>query len=87
MKRFCVTSKLLFQITVILLGIPAALVLLLALTAASLILFFGRGGGWAYAGAAGCHFKLNLFGMIMLAAAALGLIAFLFAMARRYHAS
>lgn len=85
MKRFSVTSKLLFQITVTLLGIPAALLLLLALTATSLLFFFALGGGWAYAGPAGCHFKLNPFGMIMLAAAALGLIAFLFAMARRYH--
>jgi len=82
MKRISVTSKLLFQITVILLGIPAVLVLITM----SLLFFFIFGGGWAYAGSAGCHFKLNPFGMIMLAAAALGLIAFLFAMARRYHA-
>jgi len=86
MKRFSVTSKLLFQITVTLLGVPAALVLLLVLTATSLLLFFTLGGGWAYSGPAGCHFKLNPFGMIMLATAALGLIAFLWAMARRYHA-
>jgi hypothetical protein len=79
MKRFHVTSKQLFQVTVTLLAIPA----LLALITMSLFFFFIFGGGWAYAGTAGCHFRINSLGMIMLAAVAASLSAVLFAIGRR----
>jgi len=72
----------LFQVTVALLAIPT----LLAFIATSLLIFFAFGGGWAYAGPAGCHFKLNPFGMIMLAGAVLGLIAMGRRLFDRYHA-
>jgi hypothetical protein len=84
MKTFPINSKSLFKITVTLLGIPTVLFLILSL----LILFLAFGGGWAYAGAAGCHFVLNPLGMLMLAVAALGLFALIYVIgsgiARRY---
>ena len=73
MKTFPFNSKSLFKITITLLGIPTVLFLILSL----LILFLAFGGGWAYAGAAGCHFVLNPLGMMMLAVAALGFFAFI----------
>lgn len=71
--------------TVTLLGIPAVLGLILT----SLIIFMILGGGWAYAGSAGCRFVLNAFGITIVAGAALGLLAFLYLsgrrLLRRYH--
>jgi vacuolar-type H+-ATPase subunit I/STV1 len=84
MKTFSFNSKSLFKITVTLLAIPTLLFLIVS----ALILFLAFGGGWAYAGAAGCHFVLNPLGMLMLAVATLGLFAFIYVIgrevARRY---
>lgn len=67
-------STSLFKWTVALLSVPAILLLVLA----GLIVFIMLGGGWAYAGAAGCHFVLNPFGGAMVAGFGLGLFALLY---------
>jgi hypothetical protein len=48
-----------------LLGVP--------LLALYVLVFFGIGGGWAYAGTNGCHFVLSQIGYAMLIVPALGL--------------
>jgi hypothetical protein len=76
------TSENLFKTTVVLLGIPAALLLVL-LTAAALIVFLMLGGGWAYAGPAGCHFKLNPLGIATVTGGVLGAFVIFYKVGRR----
>lgn len=73
-----ITSLRLFKWTVTLLVIPT--VLLLVMAGPGFFLVFG--GGWAYAGTAGCHFVLNPLGAAMVAGVALGVFIFLYIIGR-----